>query len=263
MHIIPRERDLGGFSVRRVLPYAKQRMVGPLIFFDHLGPAHFKAGEGIDVRPHPHVNLATVTYLFDGSLMHRDSLGTEQLIEPGAVNWMTAGKGIVHSERTDMAVRQEEHAIHAIQIWVALPQEQEEIEPEFFHYPQDRLPIVERGGVWMRLIAGEAFGQNSPVKTYSPLYYLHCELEPNSLLPIPEVEEERAVYVVSGRVTLDDQPIEAQSMVVLEAGQQPELRAHTQARIMQIGGAPLGERHIWWNFVSHSKDRIEQAKADW
>ncbi len=262
--IDPRSRDLGGFEVRRILPIAKQRMVGPFVFYDHLGPAVFQAGKGIDVRPHPHIGLATVTYLFEGELMHRDSLGFAQQIRPGDVNWMTAGRGIVHSERSSPDARDRDLTLHAIQSWVALPQSHEETEPSFHHHGAETLPSLEIDGVQLRLIAGSAYGETSPVKVFSPTFYLAAEMPAGASLTLPLEHEERAVHVAEGAVCVEGQSLKVGQMAVLAAGAEITLQAEAGSRVMLLGGATMdGERHIWWNFVSSSKDRIEQAKADW
>jgi len=259
-----RARDLGGFEVRRVLPYAKRRTVGCFIFWDELGPAQFPPGDGIDVRPHPHIGLATVTYLFEGELTHKDNLGFEQVIRPGDVNWMTAGRGIVHSERTGPEARAGDLTMHAIQSWVALPQNDEEAEPAFHHHPKSTLPVIEREGVRMRLIAGAAYGETAPVTVFADMFYLDVELTAGGELALPAEYAERAVYPVSGDVTVNGAPVAPHVMAVLAEGGAPTLAAKTDARVMLLGGAPLdGPRHIFWNLVSSSKERIEQAKADW
>lgn len=259
-----RKRDIGGFSVRRLLPSGRRRLVGPFIFFDHMGPADFGAGQGIDVRPHPHIGLATVTYLFEGEIIHRDSLGYIQAIRPGAVNWMTAGRGIVHSERTGPDERKQPTRLHGIQSWVALPQAHEETEPAFHHHDADSLPVIEQGGARLRLIAGEALGARSPVETVSPLFYLDAELPKDAAVSLPDEHAERAAYVVEGAVSLGGESVEAGSMMVFAPSAQVTLRANQDSRVMLLGGAPIdGERHIWWNFVSSSQERIEKAKADW
>lgn len=257
-------RDLGGFAVRRVLPSPARRMVGPFTFFDHMGPADFGSGEGIDVRPHPHIGLATVTYLFEGEIVHRDSLGSHQPIRPGDINWMIAGRGIVHSERTAGAHRQSGSRVHGLQLWVALPQAYEEIEPAFHHHPGATLPEGEHDGVHLRVLAGAAYGMTSPVKTLSPLFYVDAVLPADGELPLPEDYEERAVYVVEGAIGCGLERAETGRMLVFSKGTKLPLRAEAPTRVVLIGGAPLdGERHIFWNFVSSSKDRIEQAKRDW
>ncbi len=262
--IDPRSRDLGGFEVRRILPIAKQRMVGPFVFYDHLGPAVFPAGKGIDVRPHPHIGLATVTYLFEGELMHRDSLGFAQQIRPGDVNWMTAGRGIVHSERSSPEARDRDLTLHAIQSWVALPRAHEETEPSFHHHGAETLPSLEIDGVRLRLIAGSAYGKTSPVKVFSPTFYLAAEMPAGSHLTLPFEHEERAVHLAEGAVGVEGQSLKVGQMAVFAASAEITLRAEAESRVMLLGGATMdGERHIWWNFVSSSKDRIEQAKADW
>ncbi|MEZ5891602.1 MAG: pirin family protein [Parvularculaceae bacterium] len=261
--IEPRTRDLGGFSVGRVLPYARRRTVGPFIFFDEMGPANFAPGTGIDVRPHPHIGLATVTYLFEGEMRHRDSLGYDQVIRPGDVNWMTAGRGIVHSERTDEETRASGQTMHGIQSWVALPEAAEETEPSFHHHPQASLPVIEREGVLMRLVAGTAFGETSPVKTFSPIFYLGVEAKAGAAVPMPGDFEERAVYVLSGAVTINGDRFERSHMIVFDEGEAADIVALEPSRLMLLGGAPVGERFIWWNLVSSRKERIEQAKADW
>ena len=262
--IEPRRRDLGGFEVARVLPHATQRMVGPFIFFDQMGPVKFPPGiaRSVDVRPHPHIGLSTVTYLFDGEIMHRDSVGSEQPIRPGAVNWMTAGRGITHSERFEHA-RAHGDRMHGIQSWVALPHEAEEIDPSFVHHPADTLPVFEDGGVWTRIVAGEAFGARSPVAVLSPLFYVHAELRPGGALEVPSAYPERAVFVASGTVQIDGQTHAAGRMLVLEQGRRVVVSALHASTVMLLGGEPVGARYIEWNFVSSSKDRIEQAKADW
>ncbi|HEY3486762.1 MAG TPA: pirin family protein [Gammaproteobacteria bacterium] len=258
-----RIKDLGGFAVRRLLPHAKQRLVGPFIFFDHMGPAQFAPGQGVDVRPHPHINLSTVTYLFEGAFMHRDSLGSAQLIEPGAVNWMTAGRGIVHSERTPPELRKGQHRVHGLQLWVALPHLYEEISPVFEHCPAAALPSLERNGARIRVLAGRAYGVSSPVRTHSPLVYLDVELEQGRCLRLPDDYSERAIYTVDGELRLGQQTLAQHQMMVLNPGP-VEIQALNNARAVMIGGEPLdGERYIWWNFVSSRKERIEQAQADW
>jgi redox-sensitive bicupin YhaK (pirin superfamily) len=259
-----RRRDLGGFEVGRVLPHQRRRMVGPFIFFDHLGPKSLPAGipKTVDVRPHPHIGLSTVTYLFDGEIMHRDSVGSEMAIRPGEVNWMVAGRGISHSERFEKA-RARGDAIHGIQSWVALPTQDEETAPDFAHYGRDDLPTYESGGLSMRLIAGAAFGVKSPVKTHSPLFYLHWTLDADATAQLPRDYSERAVYVVSGRVEVGGQSIESGHMLVFSKGADVVLTATEPTVLMALGGESVGERYIDWNFVSSSPERIEQAKADW
>jgi redox-sensitive bicupin YhaK (pirin superfamily) len=264
-HVInARPRDIGGFEVARALPYAKRRTVGPFIFFDRMGPAEFGPGEGIDVRPHPHIGLATVTYLFDGEIMHRDDLGYEQPIRPGDVNWMTAGRGIVHSERTRAEVRDSHSTMFGIQSWVALPKDQEETDPAFFHHPANTLPAISRDGVEMRLIAGTAYGETSPVATASPMFYVDLRMDTGTSLEVTDEHEERAVYVVEGAIAIDGETHGENEMLILAPNADVTVTAQEVSRIMLLGGAPIdGERHIWWNFVSSSQERIEQAKADW
>ena len=254
--ISQRRRDLGGFEVGRVLPFAKRRMVGPFIFFDHMGPVEFAPGvpRSVDVRPHPHIGLSTLTYLFAGEIMHRDSVGSEQPIRPGEVNWMTAGRGITHSERFERA-RREGGRMDGIQAWVALPKEKEESAPAFSHHGAK---VLDRQ---MRLIAGEAFGEKSPVPVHSPLFYLHCEVDAGATIEIPK-SSERAAYIASGTVEAEGRPVAAGSMLVFGAGP-AFVTALTPATLMLLGGEPVGQRFIDWNFVSSSKERIAQAKADW
>ncbi len=263
--IQPRTRDLGdGFEVRRVLPFAKRHMVGPFIFFDHFGPTMFRAGTGLDVRPHPHIGLATITYLFAGEIMHRDSLGTAQAIRPGAVNWMTAGRGIVHSERTPPETRQHASPIYGIQSWVALPQAREEIDPSFEHYPAASLPLIEGDGVAARLIAGALFGQTSPVATQSPLFYADVTLRAGATLTMMPDYAQRAVYLLEGAVECAGARHAPPQMLVFDSKARAAIKAVEPARLLLLGGEPLdGERHIWWNLVSSSAERIEQAKRDW
>ncbi len=262
--IVPRARDLGGFEVRRALPSARRQMVGPFIFWDQMGPSEFLIGDGIDVRPHPHIGLATVTYLFDGEIRHRDSLGTDLSIRPGEVNWMTAGKGIVHSERTDEPVRQSHSNLFGIQSWVALPQNAEETDPGFAHHGTDDLPLIEGEGKTVRVIAGEMFGERSPVRTFSDMFYADAVLEAGAQLPLSADHEERGIYVVDGSIEIAGDVHEAGRLLVFNPGDEITVIARTPARIMLLGGEPMdGQRYIWWNFVSSSKDRIDQAKADW
>ncbi|QYO67497.1 pirin family protein [Leptolyngbya sp. 7M] len=260
--IEPEIKDLGGFVARRSLPYPNRQMVGPFIFFDQLGPSHLPAGQGIDVRPHPHINLATVTYLFEGALMHRDSLGTVQEIRPGAVNWMTAGSGIVHSERSPDADRHNEATIHGIQTWVALPAEHEETAPWFTHYPAETMPTWEENGVTVKLIAGRMSGYTSPVKVFSSIIYLDIVLSANAQFTIPADYSERAVYGVTPGLSVDGEPLEPYRLAILEPGE-VVLASSSSARCVVIGGEPLGPRYKWWNFVSSRPERIAQAKADW
>jgi len=264
-HVVEsRKRDLGGFEVRRILPYGGGRMVGPFIFLDHMGPVSFPAGHGIDVRPHPHVCLATVTYLFAGEIEHRDSLGVVQTIRPGDVNWMTAGNGIVHSERTGAALRAAGHKLHGLQSWVALPLRDEETAPAFHHFSLSQLPELDRDGLHLRLIAGEAFGMKSPVRVFSPMFYVDAVMKPGATLDLPSGYAERAAYVVEGDIEIEGRAFSAGSLLVFAEGEPASLRATSAGRVALIGGAPLeGERHIWWNFVASSQERIERAKRQW
>ena len=260
----PHLRDLGGLVVRRLLPSHPIRAVGPFVFFDHFGPVAFQPGQGIDVRPHPHIGLATVTYLFDGALMHRDSLGTVQRIEPGDVNWMTAGRGIVHSERSDARERDAGVTMHGLQTWVALPRADEEAAPGFVHVEGARLPRFERAGVRGVVVAGHAFGLVAPVPTFTDTLYVALDLAAGADLELPAEHAERGVYAIAGDLSVDDEPIPAHHLAVLPAGRAVRLRAGSAARAMLVGGAALdGERVIWWNFVSSSRERIEAAKAQW
>jgi len=262
--IVPRMRDLGGFEVGRVLPSAQRQMVGPFIFFDQIGPATFPPGRGIDVRPHPHIGLATVTYLFDGTIVHRDSLGSLQPITPGDVNWMTAGRGIVHSERSDPDIRKREEKLAGIQIWVALPKRHEETAPGFAHHNVRALPLVEGEGKSVRVVAGTIFGQTSPVKILSDLYYADVTLDTGASVSVESEHEERAAYLVDGRIEADGTTFDPGRLLVFRAGSEVSLKAPEAARLLLFGGEPMdGPRHIWWNFVSSSKERIEQAKDDW
>jgi redox-sensitive bicupin YhaK (pirin superfamily) len=262
--IAGRPRDLGGFEVRRALPSMQRRLVGPFIFFDHMGPARLPAGEGMDVRPHPHIGLATVTYLFEGEIIHRDSLGSSQAIRPGDVNWMCAGKGIVHSERSGAEERARGARIHGIQSWVALPTEHEETGPRFEHHGAAAIPRVVRDGAVLDVIAGTAFGARSPASVLSPTLYVHARLDAGARLAVDDEHEERGVYVVDGAVRVGACTVDAGTMAVLRPGAAAVAEAQAPARLMIIGGARLaGERHIYWNFVSSSQERIERAKDDW
>ena len=258
----PREKDLGGFSVRRLLPTAQRRMVGPWIFFDHMGPARFPAGQGITVRPHPHIGIATVTYLFEGEILHRDSLGSLQPIRPGDLNLMVAGRGIVHSERERPEVTATEHGLHGLQLWLALPEAEEETAPAFHHYPGADIPTLDLDGVPVRVMMGSAYGVTSPVRCFSETLYLEAHLQPGQSLLLPAAAE-RALYVASGVLRAQDTVLPTHSMTVFAA--QPGIRvtATAPARIALIGGAPVGERHIDWNFVSSRPERIAQARRDW
>jgi redox-sensitive bicupin YhaK (pirin superfamily) len=259
-----RTRDLGGFTVRRVLPIAHRKTVGPFIFFDHMGPAALPVGEGMDVRPHPHIGLATVTYLFEGRILHRDSLGSVQAIEPGAVNWMTAGRGIVHSERSSPEDRARGVRVHGIQSWVALPLADEDCEPAFVHHPADTLPLLRRPGAVLRVIAGEAWGARAPACVRTPTLYVDALLDAGASLDVPREHEERAIYPVDGAVVIDGERYESGRLVVLAPDAQVAFAAPDGGRVMLVGGARLdGERQIWWNFVASTRERIEQAKAEW
>ena len=259
-----RRKDLGGFEVGRILPFAQRRMVGPFVFFDHMGPVDFAPGipRTVDVRPHPHIGLSTVTYLFDGEIMHRDSVGSEQAIVPGEVNWMTAGRGITHSERFERA-RAQGGRMHGIQAWVALPKKDEETEPSFAHHGPSDLPYHEEGGLKARLVVGEAFGARAKVKTHSPMFYVHWQLEAGARAQLPAEYSERAAYVAAGVVEVEGKNFEAGRMLVFAPGAPVLFSALKPSIVMLLGGEPLGERFIEWNFVSSSKDRIAQAKADW
>lgn len=260
--IRPRDKDLGGFSVRRTLPTAQRKMVGPWIFFDHMGPAEFPAGQGINVRPHPHINIATVTYLFEGEILHRDSLGSLQLIRPGDINLMVAGRGIVHSERERAALTAVPHRLHGLQLWLALPEADEEIDPAFHHYPAAGIPALAVDGVPVRVMMGSAYGVTSPVRVFADTLYLEASLQAGQALTLPSAEE-RAVYVARGSLKARDAVIPEHSMAVLTDAPDIVLEATTDARIAIIGGQRLGKRFIDWNFVSSRKERIDQARQDW
>lgn len=263
--IVPRARDLGDFEVRRALPAPQRQMAGPFIFFDQMGPAEFLTGQGIDVRPHPHIGLATVTYLYKGRMHHRDSLGVDQWIEPGAVNLMTAGRGVTHSERVDGEMLAAPYSMFGIQTWLALPEDKEEQEAAFLHVPKTDLPVLEGEGKTARLILGHAFGERAPVETPSEMFYLDAALEPGAAIPLPDDHEDRGAYVVSGAVEVAGQVFEAGRMMVFRPGDAVSMRAgEAGARVLLLGGATLsGPRHIWWNFVASSREKIEAAKADW
>ena len=262
--IVPRVRDLGGFNVRRALPHGRRQMVGPFIFFDHFGPVQFIAGQGMDVRPHPHIGLATVSYLFDGRITHRDSEGNIQEISPGAMNLMTAGKGISHSERTPEVDRDGRHNMYGLQSWIALPAAKEEIAPSFQHYAAEDMPIVQDNGVKARVIAGSAFGRASPVTTVSDWFYVEVALGAGMSVPLDADHEERAIYVVSGEVEIAGDRFEGPRLLIFKPGDRITVRATQPSVMMFLGGTALeGPRYIWWNFVSSSKERIEQAKQDW
>ncbi|WGH78249.1 pirin family protein [Jannaschia ovalis] len=263
--IVPRARDLGGFEVRRALPAPARRMVGPFIFFDQMGPAEFLPSRGMDVRPHPHIGLATISYLFRGRMHHRDSLGTDAWIEPGAVNWMVAGHGITHSERTDDATQTDPMPFFGIQTWVALPKDHEDRAPAFEHAPADALPMLDGEGKAVRLILGEAWGARAPVETASAMFYADAVLQPHAAIPLPDNHEDRGVYVVEGEVAIAGETFEAGRMMVFRPGDRLSLKAGAAgARVMLLGGDTLeGPRFIWWNFVASSQDRIDAAKEAW
>jgi redox-sensitive bicupin YhaK (pirin superfamily) len=263
--VIPaRTRSLGTVDVRRVLPFAHRRLVGPFIFFDHFGPILKTPEMNFDVRPHPHIGIATVTYLFEGEILHRDSIGSVQRIRPSDVNWMIAGRGIVHSERTPPDLRQATGMAHGLQLWVALPTEEEEREPRFDHHPGATLPRASAGGIEMRVVAGTAYGKTSPVTTLTPTLYVHADLDPGATLELDDEHEERAAYVVLGAVRADDKPFHAGDMLVFRSGSKASLTATERTTVVLVGGQKLeGTRHIDWNFVSSSKERIERAKDDW
>ena len=262
--VVPRVRDLGGFQVRRALPQAKRQMVGPFIFFDQMGPVQFLAGQGMDVRPHPHIGLATVTYLFDGRITHRDSEGNALDITPGAMNLMTAGSGIAHSERTPADARVTGIGTFGIQSWVALTAALEETPPSFQHFSADMLPVIESEGVWARVIAGSAFGKTSPVNTLSDWLYAELRLQAGATAPLDPDQEERAIYLVEGEVRIAGETFDGPRLLIFRPGDRITITATQPARMMVLGGTALeGPRHIWWNFVSSRRERIEAAKADW
>ena len=263
--IVPRARDIGGFEVRRALPAPKRQMVGPFIFFDQAGPAEFLTGQGIDVRPHPHIGLGTVTYLYRGDFHHRDSIGTDQIIRPGAVNWMVAGRGVTHSERTSSQARTGPHSLYGIQTWIALPENREDMPPDFEHHAADTLPEFEDGGVRARLILGSAYGRAAPATLHSEAFYLDVTLESGALFPLPDDHEDRGLYVTEGEVSIAGQTFASGRMMVFRPGDRITVKAGAQgARLMALGGATLnGPRYIWWNFVASSRERIEEAKREW
>jgi redox-sensitive bicupin YhaK (pirin superfamily) len=262
--IVPRLRDLGGFSVRRALPSAQRQMVGPFILLDQAGPTELLITEKFDVRPHPHIGLATVTYLYDGEIVHRDSLGSEQPIRPGDVNWMTAGRGIAHSERAPKEHRGTTRRISGLQTWVALPKNHEETPPTFTHHAKAELPTIAADGVLLRLIVGSLFGERAPTPTFSEMFYADVTLAAGARLPVDATHEERAAWLIEGAVEIGGDVFEAGRLVVFHPGDALMITAHTNARLMLLGGEPMdGPRHVWWNFVSSSKERIDQAKADW
>jgi len=262
--VVPRTVDLGDFAVRRALPSARTRLVGPFIFFDHFGPAEFRAGQGLDVRPHPHIGLATVTYLFDGEIVHRDSLGTAVAIKPGEVNWMTAGRGIVHSERTGAEKRAAGGPIHGLQMWVALPSAKEEMDASFAHHETSEFPVVKENGKNVRVVVGSLYGASSPVPTVHETMFADVHLKAGSAIPLDAGHEERAIYVIGGALDIAGDKFEAGKLLVFKPGDQVSVSAASDAHFVIVGGAPMdGPRHIWWNFVSSRKERIEQAKAEW
>ncbi|HET9625293.1 MAG TPA: pirin family protein [Kofleriaceae bacterium] len=259
-----RPRDIGGFPVQRSLPSGVRRSVGPFIFVDHMGPAQLAPGHGMDVRPHPHIGLATLTYLIDGEIVHRDSLGSVQAIRPGDVNWMIAGAGVAHSERTAPEVRARGSRMLGLQTWIALPRDHEAMAPRFEHHPQHTLPTIERPGVTLRVVAGAAYGAVAPTSVLTPTLYVHAAMDPGATLAIDDTHAERAVYVIDGAIECDGRAFGPATMVVLQAGADAAICATTAANVMLLGGAPLdGLRHMWWNFVATDQARIEQAKADW
>jgi redox-sensitive bicupin YhaK (pirin superfamily) len=260
----PHTKDLGGLQVQRLLPAFPDKMIGPFIFFDHFGPVDFAPGEGIDVRPHPHIGLATVTYLYEGAQMHRDSLGSVQRIEPGDVNWMTAGKGIVHSERTAPQDRATGHRLHGLQTWVALPKSHEDVEPSFFHHSRDTLPARAERGVTMRVIAGKAFGLEAPVRTFSPIFYVAVDMEADSHLDVPPEHEQRGVYVVAGDIRVGGDVVPAHHLAILTSASNVRIDAVSASRLVILGGAKMdGDRHIWWNFVASDRALIDAASERW
>jgi hypothetical protein len=263
--IIPRSRDLGDFEVRRALPAPKRQMVGPFIFFDQAGPAEFLTGQGVDVRPHPHTGLGTVTYLFRGDFHHRDSTGADQIIRPGELNWMVAGRGVSHSERTSAAARAGPNSLFGIQTWLALPDSHEDMAPMFEHHSKGALPMIEDCGVSVRLILGNAYGKNAPARMFSETFYADVTLEAGRRLPMPDDHEDRGIYIVEGSISVAGQEFEASQMMVFRPGDRITIAAGGQgARLMILGGATLsGPRYIWWNFVASSQERIEEAKAEW
>jgi redox-sensitive bicupin YhaK (pirin superfamily) len=264
MMIEARPKDLGGFTVGRILPFAKRRMVGPFVFLDHMGPAEFQPGvEGLNVRPHPHIGLSTVTYLFEGQGHHYDNLGSDQIILPGEVNWMTSGRGIVHSERTDESIRQAGLRMHGMQAWVGLPVENEDDDPAFDHYGPEDMPTYSEGGLHARLIAGDAFGVKARVRTHSPLFYVHWQMATGTVGGVPADHPERAVYIALGRVEIEGREFVAGQMTVLKPGGTVAVKALEASTVMLLGGEPIGPRILWWNFVASSQDRIDAAKADW
>nr|WP_279158294.1 pirin family protein [Pseudomonas corrugata] len=262
--LAPRVHDLGGFQVRRAVPTLQARSVGPFVFVDHMGPTVFAPGNGIDVRPHPHIGLATVTFLWSGTIRHRDTLGSVQDISAGDVNWMTAGRGIAHSERTPQGLREGEHPLHGMQTWVALPLADEETAPAFHHHAAAELPRIERGGALLRVLAGRGYGAEAPARVFADTLYVAIDLDADTQIELEASHPQRALYVLDGEAQLDGADIPRQHLVLLDLGVNHRLRAKTPLKAMLLGGEPLdGPRHLWWNFVSSSKERIEQAKLDW
>ena len=263
LSILPKEHDLGGFSVRRVLPAVTRKMIGPWIFFDHMGPAVFAVGKGIDVRPHPHINLATVTYLFEGEMLHRDSLGNELTIHPGEINLMVAGKGIVHSERQREEIKNNNNKLDGLQLWLALPESDEEIEPEFHHYDASEIPTKTIDNVQVRVLIGSAYEVTSPVKTFAETLYIEAKLKKGQSLKLPDNVRERGLYIVRGKLNAKDSILVEHSMTIFHPDQSVTVTAEQETQLAVIGGESLSHRYIWWNFVSSRKERIEQAKDDW
>ncbi|MBC9247953.1 pirin family protein [Paracoccus sp. 11-3] len=263
--IIPRSRDLGGFEVRRALPAPKRQMVGPFIFFDQAGPAEFLTGQGVDVRPHPHIGLGTVTYLYRGDFHHRDSIGSDQIIRPGALNWMVAGKGVSHSERTSEAGRSGPHSLFGIQTWIALPEQYEDMEPTFEHHGKEALPEIRDQGIDAKLILGSAYGETAPAQMYSETFYLDVTLAAGALFPMPDNHEDRGIYITEGSISISGQSYAAGQMMIFRPGDKITVQAGERgARLMALGGATLnGPRYIWWNFVASSEEKIEEAKREW
>lgn len=258
------QKEVDGFTVSRVLPSLQRKHLGPFCFFDHLGPSELPEGRGLDVRPHPHIGLATVTYVIEGEIVHRDSLGFQQPIRPGAVNWMTSGRGITHSERTSPELRQSGSRLHVAQLWVALPQAHEEMEPEFHHHPASTLPELQSGGATLRVLAGSAYGLTSPVRVFSPIFYVEAHLPAGSRVSLPEGYSERGAYVMSGSVRHHSEQLEPRALALFRPGGAPVIEAEVESRVLLLGGEPPdGPRYIEWNFVSSSRERIEQAKRDW
>jgi redox-sensitive bicupin YhaK (pirin superfamily) len=262
--IIPNMRDIGDFSVRRVLPAPERRAVGPFVFFDHMGPTTFALGNGLDIRPHPHIGLSTLTYLYEGSILHRDSLGYKQQITPGAVNWMTAGRGIVHSERSGERVREQGQTLMGLQVWVALPKALEQCAAQFMHYSVSSLPELEADGARIRVVAGECFGVHARLETHSPLFYADISIAPGGRVKIAADYTERAIYLMAGTIEVDGATFTERRMVVLKPSAEIIVHSATGASFVVLGGEPLdGPRHLWWNFVASDRELIEQAKSDW